>query len=96
MSMDKQYVMLLVMFDLSVVFDIVCYLILISCLESKFGVKGVVFEWVCLYFLGCIQWVFVKGVVFENFDFCYGVLQGLCFGFLLFFFYIFKLFDIIK
>ena len=61
MSMNKQHVTLLVLLDLSAVFDTVNHDILFSRLQSRLGVNGAVLSWFELYLSGRSQRVYVNG-----------------------------------
>ena len=91
-NMNKQYVTLLVLLDLSAAFDTVDPSILLTRLRSKLGLNGTALSWLCSY---RTQLTSVQGALSNVFHLRYGVPQGSCLGFLLFNIYSSKLFDIV-
>ena len=96
LNMDKQNVTLLVFLDLSAAFDTVDHDILISRLQSSFGIKGNVLNWFSSYLPNRTQCVTLSGCVSDSFSLKQGIPQGSCLGPLLFTIYASKLFQIIK
>ena len=96
LNMDKQNVTLLVFLDLSAAFDTVDHDILISRLQSSFGIKGNVLNWFSSYLSNRTQRVTLSGCVSDSFSLKQGIPQGSCLGPLLFTIYASKLFQIIK
>ena len=94
--MNKQHVTLLVLLDLSAAFDTVDHNVLLSRLNSKFGISGTALEWFRSYSNGRSQRVMDEGNLSQSLNLDFGVLQGSCLGPLLFTIYASKLFDVIK
>ncbi|CAB4040056.1 Hypothetical predicted protein, partial [Paramuricea clavata] len=84
LNMDKQNVTLLVFLDLSAAFDTVDHDILISRLQSSFGIKGNVLNWFSSYLSNRTQRVTLSGCVSDSFSLEQGIPQGSCLGPLLF------------
>ncbi len=61
LAMDNQKVVLLLLFDLSAAFDTVDHNILLSRLETRFGVQGTALQWFQSYLTGRLQAVTVQG-----------------------------------
>ena len=80
LNMDKQNVTLLVFLDLNTAFDTVDHNILISHLQSSFGIKGNVLNWFSSYLSNRTQRVTLSGCVSESFSLEQGVPQGSCLG----------------
>ena len=95
--MDKGHVTLLVMLDLSAVFDAVDHSILLHRLQSKLGLRDRALLWFKFYLTGRTQQVSVNGILSDKFNFTCRVPQGSCLGPLLFTIYSSSLFnDIMK
>ena len=95
MNMNKGYVSLLVLLDLSAAFDTVDHEILIHTLQIEFGLGGAVLSWFVSYVTHRSQRVPVEGMVSDVFDLYSGVSQGPCLGPLLFSIYASKIPDAI-
>ena len=67
LNMNKQHVTLLVLLDLSAVFDTVDHVIILRALGSL-GIGGTVIEWYRSYLLGRGQRISVRGCTSENFN----------------------------
>ena len=93
--MNKQHVTLLVLLDLSAVFDTVDPSILLTRLRSKLGLNGTVYSWFCSYLSGKTQRISVQGTLSNVFHLRYGIPQGSCLGPLLFNIYSSEIFDIV-
>lgn len=96
MNMNMGHVSLLVLLDLSAAFDTVDHGILITSLQSRFGVSGKVLEWFSAYLRNRSQRISVNGTLSDRFALQYGVPQGSCLGPVLFIIYASKLFDIVN
>ena len=96
LNMDRQYVTLLVLLDLSSAFDTVNHEILLRRLETTFGITGTALQWFSSYLGNHSQRVVFGDGVSESFYLACGVPQGSCLGPLLFTLYSSKLFVVIK
>ena len=96
MNMENQQVTLLVILDLSAVFDTVDHRILLDRLQSDFGISGSALNWIESYFSNRTQRIYIDGVLSNNFNLKFGVPQGSCLGPLLFSLYASKLFKIVE
>ena len=96
LNMNKQYVTLLVLLDLSAAFDTVDHNVLLSRLYSKFGIYGTALEMFSSYLSGRSQRVVVQGNLSQNLNVEFGVPHGSCLGPFLFTIYASKLFDVVK
>ena len=96
LNMNKQYVTILVLLDLSAALDTVDQSILLNRLSSKLGLNGTALAWFRSYLSGRSQRVSVRGVVSDKFDLHYGVPRGSCLGPLLFTVYASALFDVVE
>lgn len=95
MSVSSQHVVLLVLLDLSAVFDTVDHSVLLSRLKSSFGIRGTALRWFSSYLSGRIQRISLDGYCSDTFDLQEGVPQGSCLGPLLFKLYACKLFEVV-
>ena len=95
LSMDKQRVKLLVLLDLSEAFDTVNHQVLLTRLESSFGISGTALSWLESFFDGRSQRIWVEGCRSRKFYLPYGVTQGRL-GPLWFTIHARKLFEIVK
>ena len=59
--MNDQHVTLLVLLDLSAAFDTISHGILLSSLQSNFGVNGTVLSWFESYLTGTTQRAYING-----------------------------------
>ena len=96
MNMNKGHVSLLVLLDLSAVFDTVDHEILMRRLQTEFGVGGAVLSWFVSYVNHRSQRVSVNGVKSDVLDLSSGGLQGPCFGPLVFLVYASNIFSVIR
>ena len=96
MAMDKGQVTLLVLLDLTSVFDTVEHEILLDRLRSTVGLRGKVLSWFESYFEGRSQKVSINGTLSKPFDLMCRVPQGSCLGQLFFTIYVIKLFQLLK
>ena len=91
MNMENQQVTLLVVLDLSTVFDTVDHRILLDHLQSDFGISGSALNWIESFLSNRTQRIYIDGVLSNNFSLKFGVPQGSCLGPLLFSLYASKL-----
>ena len=96
MNMNNQKVTLLVLLDLSAAFDTVDHKILLSRLQSSFGIRGTALAWLSSYLSNRRQRIIYDGCQSEDFKLRFGLQQGSCLGPLLFTIYSSKLFHIIR
>ena len=82
--MNKQHVTLLVMLDLSAVFDTVNHEILRESMTSRPSIGGAILPWFRSYLSGRSQRVAVDHKLSKSFHLDCGVPQGSCLGPLLF------------
>ena len=66
--MNRQYVTLLVLLDLSAAFDTIDHGILLGRLRSAFGVRDTAQSWFASYLSGRAQQVLIDGTLSRNFD----------------------------
>ena len=95
LNMNSQRVTLLVLLDLSAVFDTVDHTILIKRLTTDFGIGGKALKWFSSYLSRRSQRALFEGATSDNFDLRFDVPQGSCLGPLLFVVYASKLFEIV-
>ena len=86
----------LVLLDLSAAFDTVDHSVLLSCLECRFGLKGVVLDWFRSYLSNRRQSVRISGVSSAPSPLLFGVPQGSVLGPVLFTMYLSPLDDIVS
>ena len=86
-SMNSQCVALLVLLDLSVVFDTVNHEIPVNRMQKKFGLQGTVLNWFKSYLFNRSQWVSINGTLSGYLNLNWGFPQGSCLGPLLFIIY---------
>ena len=79
-AVDSGLVSVLLMLDMSAVFDNVSHTTLISCLESVFGLQGTVLEWLNSYLTGWCQKVVLNEKTSEIAEKGSGVPQGSVLG----------------
>ena len=92
---QRQEVTLLALLDLSAAFDCVDHDILLSRLQSRFGLDGAVLSWIRSFLTNRTQRVCFGGRLSAEIALLFGVPQGPVLGPLLFLLYTAELFDII-
>ena len=95
-NMNKQYVSILVLLDLSAAFDTVDHAILLGRLETSFGITDAALAWFASYLSGRSQRVSVNGEISDGYPLPFGVPEGSCLGPPLFSVYASKLFEVTK
>ncbi len=96
LAMDNQKVVLFLLLDLSAAFDTVDHNILISRLETRFGVKGVALDWFKSYLADRFQAVKIDGTTSSPQNLKFGVPQGSVLGPILFCIYTSPLGDLLR
>ena len=96
LAMDRQHVTLLVLLDLSAVFDTVDHRMLLRRLEVTYGITGTALQWFRSYLTGRTQRVYINQTYSDDFPLPHGVPQASCLGPLLFMIYASKLFEVAK
>jgi hypothetical protein len=86
----------LVLLDLSAAFDTIDHTVLLSCLECRFGLKGVVLDWFHSYLSNRRQSVRISGESSSPSPLLFGVPQGSVLGPVLFTMYLSPLDDIVS
>jgi hypothetical protein len=86
----------LVLLDLSAAFDTIDHAVLLSCLECRFGLKGVVLDWFRSYLSNRRQSVRISGKSSSPSPLLFGVPQGSVLGPVLFTMYLTPLDDIVS
>jgi hypothetical protein len=94
MNMDRQQLTLVIFLDLSAAFNTVDSQILLSRIETTFGIKGAVLGWFTSYLSNRSQRIYVDGHLSDRSPLNFGVPQGSCLGPLLFTIYASKLFEV--
>ena len=94
--MNKGHVSLLVLLDLSAVFDTVDHEILMHRLQTEFGLGGAVLSWFVSYVNHRSQRVSVNGIKSDVLDLSSRGLQGPCLGPLVFLVYASNIFSVIR
>ena len=94
--MNSPHVVLLVLIDLSAIFDTVDHSVLLRRLQTSFGISGAPLDWFKSYLSARSQRVFIPGALSDNLPLDWGVPQGSCLGPLLYSIYFSKLFNIIE
>ena len=84
LSLDKRKEVVLVLLDLSAAFETIDHSVLISRMSNRFGVTGVVLDWLKSYLNDRHQFVSVDNVLSHPSSLLYGVPQGSILGPLLF------------
>jgi len=95
-AIDKQQVTLLALLDLSAAFDCVDHDILLSRLQSTFGLGGVTLGWIRSFLTDRSQRVLFNGSLSIEIMLLFGVPQGSVLGPLLFLLYAAGIFDVIE
>ena len=95
MNMNNQKVTLLVLLHLSAAFDTVDHKILLSHLQSSFGIRATALAWLSSYLFDRRQHIIYDGCQSEDFKLRFGLQQGSCLGPLLFTIYSSQLFHVI-
>ena len=94
-AMDNQQVTLLVLLDLSAAFDFVDHDILLSRLQSGFGLGGITLTWIRSYLTDRSQCVLFNGILSMEIMLLFGVPRGSVLGPLKILLYAAEIFDII-
>jgi len=94
-AMDNQQVTLTALLDLSAVFDCVDHDILLSRLQSSFGLGGITVTWIQSFLTDRSQHVLFNGSLSIEIMLLFGVSQGSVLGPLLFLLYAAQIFDTI-
>jgi len=94
-AMDNQQVTLLALLDLRAAFDCVNHDILLSRLQSSFGLRGITLTWIRSFLTDRSQRVFFNGSLSIEIMLLFGIPQGSVLGRLLFLLYAAQMFDII-
>ena len=85
--MDEDRISLLLLLDLSAAFDIIDRQILLSCLETAFGIRSTALQWIRSYLLDRNQCVVVNNSTSSSSPLMFGVPQGSVLGPMLFVLY---------
>jgi hypothetical protein len=96
LAVDKGDGAALVLLDLSAAFDTIDHTVLLSCLECRFGLKGVVHDWFRSYLSNRRQSVRISGKSSSPSPLLFGVPQGSVLGPVLFTMYLSPLDDIVS
>jgi len=96
LNMNNQCITLLILFDLSAVFDTVDHDTMRRRLEYSFGIQGKALSWFASYLSGRRQRIMINESLSEPFNLECGVPLGSYLGPLLFTLYTSMLFEIIK
>ena len=96
LNMNNQCVTLLILLDLSAVFDTVNHDTMQRRLEYSFGIQGKALSWFASYLSARTQGIMINESLSKPFKLECGVPQGSCLGTLLFTLYTSELFEIIK
>ena len=94
--MNSQHVSLLVLLDLSAVFDTIDHSLLLDRLKYKLRVNGTALAWFSFYLTHRKQRIHLNGPISEIFALNYDVPQGSCLGLLLFIIYASEMFSVIE
>jgi len=94
-AMDNQHVTLLALLDLSAAFDCVNHDILLSRLQSSFGLGGITLTWIRSYLTDRSQCVLFNGILSMEIMLLFGVPRGSVLGPLKILLYAAEIFDII-
>ena len=95
-ALDNKNVTLLSLLDLSAAFDTIDHSILLSRLQTCFGISGSVLSWFESYFSGRFQSVSVHGTLSAPSPLLHGVPQGSVLGPILFVLFTYPLFTIVN
>ena len=94
--MGNQQVVMMVLLDLSAVFDTVDHNLLLQIMQTDFGFDNPALSWLCSYLNNRHQRVSVSGKLSECISVRFGVPQGSCLGPMLFTAYASSLFNVIS
>ena len=95
LALDKKKDVILVLLDLSAAFDTIDHDILLQRLEKRFGIGGLVLDWLRTFLCGRTQRIMVGSMVSEARELKFGVPQGSVLGPILFSLYVTPLEEII-
>ena len=95
-ALDKGFVVIHVMLDLSAAFDTLDHRILLYRLQTILGVKGIALEWFRSYLAGRSQQVVINGSVSSKSELNIGVPQGSVLGPILFNIYTLPLYELAR
>ena len=87
-SLDNKQCSFLLFLDLSAAFDTIDHSILLSLLQSKYGINGTVLKWICSYLSNRKSYVNINNSFSKGIFLLFGVPQGSILGPILFILYI--------
>ena len=92
MSQDSGKGIILVLLNLSAAFDTIDHLILVSRLQTRFGMQDPALQWFASYLVDCYQVIHVSGEASDPVCLIYGISQGSVLGPLEFIAYMFPIY----